>query len=457
MTPDVSAVVAVAWVVETVAVAEVVAVARVAAIAQTTPAGSSFLAELGPVRLFARLVSAGAAALAVAGVAAALFRSYFRTRLPEGLAVLFGVSAVGVYLNTLGLLRTVGGFESALGGTDAALFDASRAAFSVGMLLVAGLASPVGARAGDRLAVDVVAVSGGRELDAEVSRLVRSVGRVTAVELPEEIEDVDGYDPIDDDVKARLAGRTLLFPTRLTVAALRERLVARLKQDYGVGHVDLDLEADGTITYLALGLRAAGLGPSLAPGTAAVAVRADPPNGASPGDRVQVWSTETGPSGTDPDAAGSGATGPNGAAPTRVVTGELRAVAGDVATVVVDADDARALGVDAEYRLVTLPAEAPADRAFVSLLRAAEETVGVVRVEDGSPLVGRSVADLGAMVAALRADGTTTVPARDRALAPGDELFVVGRPEALRRLEAESAPVDGAGDADGDGAQAQPS
>lgn len=374
--------------------------------------------EFGAVRAFARLVSAGTAAFAVATTSAAVHRWYVREPIPEGLAVLFGVSVIGLYLNTVGL------FGGILAGTEREFLEASGAAFNVAVLLSAGLVTPFGRRTGDRLATNVFAVSGAREVDAEVSRLVRSVGRVTAVELPEEIDDVEGYDPVDGSVKERLAGKTLLFPRRLTIAELRERLEVRLEHDYGVGHVDVELDTDGRVTYLALGLRAAGIGPTLAPGTAAVAVHADPPSGASPGDVVQVWETT--------------------AEPSRSVTGELRAVADDVVTVAVDEDDAAELVAGEEYRLVTLPAEPRADREFVSLLHAAEETVGVISVAEESRLGGRTVGDLGVTVAALRpADGSATaVPSRSRTLRAGDEVYVVGLPESVRRLEAESAPVE---------------
>ena len=33
----------------------------------------------------------------------------------------------------------------------------------------------------------------------EVSQLVRSAGRVVTVELPDEIADIDGYDPVEPD------------------------------------------------------------------------------------------------------------------------------------------------------------------------------------------------------------------------------------------------------------------
>jgi hypothetical protein len=241
---------------------------------------------------------------------------------------------------------------------------------------------------------------------------------------------MEGYDPVAGDVKESLAGKTLLFPRRLSVAELRQRLVTRLADDYGVGHVDLDLDADGTVSYLAVGSRAAGLGPTLPAGAVAVAVRADPPPTAGVGDVVQVWRTT-------PE-------------PKRVATGELRATEGDTATLVVDEADAESLRSDEQYRLLTLPAEPQADREFAGLLRAADETMGVVTIGEGSGLVGSTVGDLAVSVAAVRPAGGTVeaIPGRNRTVVAGDTLYVIARPDLLRKLEGQASEVTVVGEAD---------
>ena len=372
------------------------------------------------------LVTFGMLALLTTASAALVHRWYFRTELPEGVAVLLGVAVVALYLNTTSLGELVG-------TTDATLLTPESVFFSVVSLGAAAVVSPAGRYVGDRLAVDVFALTGVRELEGQVSTVVRSVGRVTVVTLPPatEIEDMDTYEPVSDEKKAELAERSLLFPRRLTVEELREQLVERVKTEYGVGYVDVDLAADGSLEYVAVGSRATGLGPTLAPGTVAVAIDADPPNSATVGDMVQVWRT-------DPD-------------PKRVATGELRGVAGDVATVALDESDAETLSVERGYRLVTLPAEPQADREFASLLRNADETMATVTVSPASSLVGSAVADVSAVVAAVEpADGDVqAIPARAYTFAAGDTVYLVGRPDAIRRFEATAASP---GPADGDGA-----
>lgn len=370
----------------------------------------------GATRLAAQLVGLAVLAGGVAAVVAVAYRWYVRERVPRGLALLFGLAAVAVYLNTTTALG-----EAIAGSGDAATVRA--ALFNIVAFGSGTVGALLGRRAGDRFAVEVV--TGGEEaVEGRVGRLVRTVGRAITVALPEEVGDVVGYDPVPQETKAQLAGKTLIFPRGLTVEQLRDRLVERLRSDYAVGHVDVEVTSKGTVEYLAVGARAAGIGPTLPPATRAVAVRADPAFAASAGDTVQVWET-------DPME--------------RVLTAELRGTSGDVATLTVDAADAPQLDPDTAYRLVTLPADDHPERQFVSLLRAARETFSSVTVAPDSPLGGLPVGALSLVVVAVESPdgGTVTLPEDDHTLAAGDTLFAIAPPEALRRLERAAGTVDG--------------
>jgi hypothetical protein len=353
-------------------------------------------------------------AFALAAVVGLVHRWYADQPVPEGLSVLVGLSGVAIQLNASTALASV--IDEQAGALAIEVV-----AFNAGVILLSGVAAAAGGRAGDRLGSGAFALLGADRVAGDVSKVVKAVGRVVTVELPEEVEDIEGYEPVPDATKAEFAGATLVFPRRLTVEELRKRLVDRLKTDHGVGYVDVDLDEAGTVDYLAVGSRESGLGPSLPPGTAAVAVRADPPFAARAGDVVQVF-----------------ATGTDGGDPERVTTAEIRGTAGDTVTLVVDEADAAALDDGTPYRLVTLPTPPRADREFASLLRAAEETMGVATVAEGSALAGVPVGGLSVSVAAVRpADGPVeAIPSRDRPVAAGDTLYVIGRPAVLRRLEA---------------------
>lgn len=351
----------------------------------------------------------GMAAFLAAAVTAAVYRWYLRERVSTGLSLLVALAVVALYLNVKSALGEVVAGETSALSLGAVVFNGTA-------FVVAAVAVPIGIRVGDRLYRSSVAVSGARSVEGEVSRFVRTVGRLVAIELPTDIEDIPAYDPVDEEVKTALAGTTLLFPKGLTVPELRDRVELRLTDDYDVGAVDIDLESDGTVSFLAVGRQPAGLGPTLAPGTAAVAVTADPPNAASPGDMVQLWST------TRP--------------PTRVTRGEVRATAGDVVTLAVDSHDAPTVA-GGEYRLVTLPMTPRPEREFGGLLRADNATMAAVTIGDDSALVGATVGSLQPSVIAVGpTDGPfELVPRRSRQLAAGETLYVIARPDAIRRIE----------------------
>lgn len=369
-------------------------------------------------------------ALTAGGLTVA-YRWYFKSLVPEGIAILAGVAVVALYINTASL-----GVVVAQGSVD--LFRPGVVFFNVVALGASTVAAPVGRRVGDGIASQLFSLVGLGELDAEMSTMVRSVGRVTSVRLPADIQDMESYDPVTEETKAELAGKTLVFPRRLTVEDLRKRLVARLKEDYSVGYVDVDLTAEGGIDYLAVGSRAAGVGATIAPGTVAVAIRADPPNNATSGDRVQVWST--------------------GELSERLTTGEIRGVAGDVVTLAVDEADAGLLSPTQQYRLLTMPAEPQADREFATLLRGVDETMGTVTAEVNSTLVGETAETVSAAVLAIRPmDGKiTALPESTRQFEGGDTIYVLARPDVLRQLEGwATTPVPVSdGDADGERTEA---
>lgn len=363
-----------------------------------------------------------------AGVAF-VFRWYSADEIPEGVAILLGVSMVAIWLNTKSALQ-----QAIIG--DTGMLEPGTAVYTVAAFAASAIAADAGRRLGDHLAQNVFSISTPRTI-TEVGQLVRSAGRVVTVELPDTIEDIDGYDPVDEATKTELAGQTFLFPRRSPVDELRERLIDRLTRDYGIGHVDVELASDRTIEYLAVGSRPAGIGPSLAPGSVAVAIRGDPAPDASPGDAVRIWQRD-------------------GDSLRRVASGELRGVADDVATVSLDADDAESLEADESYRLVTLPRNPGAERDLVSLLRAADETVTTLAVSADDPLEGATVGSLPVLVIAIDRNGSDAEPDEHLALpdgetrlAAGDRAYALGRPEALRRI-AETERNEDSSEADGD-------
>jgi hypothetical protein len=343
----------------------------------------------------------------IAGSAAFLFRWRAGIQLPEGPALLLGLGSVAVYLNTrIALVQFL--------GTDGGVLTRSSIATNLLILIAATFTANAGWRIGDRIGAEEQAKNRFRP---DFSPFVRATGRMITVEIPAEIDDISGYDPVTEETKEQLAGDTYSFSRGLTVERLEAALTTRLRTDYDIAHVDVELSVDGTVDYLAVGRRASGIGPALPPGMSATAINADPAFSASPGDTVQIWNGSTGD---------------------RVGNAELRATAGQTVTVIARTDVIDSLDPRTSYRLMTLAVDERIDRVFMGMLRRADETMGVTEITEGATLVGMTVGELGLSVMAITdSEGTTeTIPSRDREFVAGDSIFVIAHPTNLRRVEA---------------------
>lgn len=363
------------------------------------------------------VVALSVAAAVVAAAVAFVVRAYSREPSPTALNVLAGLGAIAVWLNLTGSL---GNFIEG----EAGIVTLETAVVNVASLAVGALTANYGGVLGDRAAVEFSTISTSYPYEGDVTRMVRSVGRTVTVEIPgaDKIKDIDGYDPVSDETKEEIADKRLVFPRGLTVEELRSRVAERLREEYEVGYADVELNERGEVEFLGLGRGVSGIGPTLGPGTCALALRADPAYSSGPGDNVQLWRKKD-----------------DGTAE-RVASGELRATAGDTVTVALDNNDAAKVDQSETYRLVTLPSEKGPERRFASMLRSADETVSVHTVAEGSPLVGTELGSVGVPVVAVRAPGgdIEAVPPRTRVISEGDTVYAVGRPDELRRIEAPS-------------------
>ncbi|WP_123536462.1 TrkA C-terminal domain-containing protein [Halosimplex salinum] len=366
-----------------------------------------------------RILGFGLYASVVAMGFAFLYRGYSTRPLPVGVGVVVGLSFVTMSLNIDAVVQS-----SVIGDTPKIHYASG--AYLLGVFGVGAVASDVGRRIGDHFAADVFDVT---RIDAggEVARLVQSAGLVVELALPETVEDIDGYPAVDEATKRALAGRTMLFPRRLSRDETESRLAARLARDFDVGHVHAAIDGDLTVSSLAVGRRPSGVSPSLPPGTVAVAVEGDPSPNASTGDPVEVWA--------DGSADGH-----------LVATGKFRAAVGDVVTITVGTDDADAFDSAESYRLVTRPDTANDVNELVATVWEAEETVTAVTVEDDDPLRGEFVDWLPVTVLVLvRGGDPIPFPADNETLEVGDTVYVLGTPEGLHRLaeyEPEREPGD---------------
>ncbi|MFB1065532.1 TrkA C-terminal domain-containing protein [Natrinema sp. H-ect4] len=328
---------------------------------------------------------------------------------PVGVGTFAGLAVVAGWLNAAGL-------EQATIIDETPLVHHATATYVLGAVVVSAIAAEIGRRIGDEVARDVFDITR-LAATGEIASLVRSARLSIAIQLPERIDDAAGYPPVDPSIKRDLAGRTVLVPQISDESALRSRLATRLERDYGLGHVSITVGADGTVERLAIGGTRSRIGSSLPTGTVAMAIRTDPAPTASVGDPIEVWTSEE-------DSSRLAA------------TGMVRATAGDVATITVDADAAdRLADSGSSYRLTTR-SEPPNDGdGLCSVLRAADETVRSVTVEDGGTLDNVFVGWLsGIVLVVVRDDEVIPFPDDNETLRDGDELSVLGTAGELASL-----------------------
>ncbi|MFP8888205.1 hypothetical protein ACLI4U_00325 [Natrialbaceae archaeon A-CW2] len=347
------------------------------------------------------------------GVAFVYRRATIRP-IPIGTGVVLGVAFPSLLLVIEAGMREILIEPSPLIGYASGLYI-------LGVVTGSVVVSAAGRIVGDHLACGVFDIA---KLEAKgpVAELVRSAGLAVSLTLPDRIGDVPGYPPVDPERKRILAGETLLFPRRLSLEELEDRLCRRLEEDYGIGQVQITFGSDGCVEGLALGRRSTGLSSTVPPETGLIAVECDPPSHSGAGDPVELWMDSDGESHL-------------------VTTGQLRSTVGDVATILVDVDDLEAFDVDGDYRLTTR-SDSPHDvHHLVRLIRTADETVTKVTVDPGDTIDGEFVDWVPATVLALeRAEELLTLPDGRETIRRGDTVYAFGTPAEIDTLLSSERP-----------------
>ncbi len=286
-----------------------------------------------------------------------------------------------------------------------------------------------------------------RTLSADVIEIV-DARRQVRVRVTGEVSDVEGYPGLPADLRAALRAVTYSFPADLPVADLERRAAERLRQEFDLAEVRVEVDDRGRATVAAAppvgtvskrvesGERAVSLatlvptgvvrgdavtvlsdgetfeGRVVAARSAGVAVSAPPPADATDGDPA-----------SDPEATPT--------APT-TAGGEGRV------TVAVPADRAAALLERAPTQVAVRPRESSREYELVSLLRRAGNRFERVTVREDGPLDGVTIAGAdvrrrhGVTVLAVRSGGEWRLgPDGGTTLSAGDDLYAAGRHDAL--------------------------
>lgn len=344
---------------------------------------------------------------AVAVGAAFVYRGTTTFEMPVGVGVILGAGVIALWLNITAI--DAGPFIR-----ETPLVDPSSGYYLAGVFLGATVLAEGGRRIGDYLACDVYSIERINS-SGEAADVVRAGGVAITVRLPETIDDLEGYPPVDEAVKRRLAGKEMLFPRRLSIDELADRLERRIEDDFAVGHASVELTSDGTIDAIAVGSEATGIGPSLPPDSLAVAVRGDAVGQTSLGDSVEVWETEE--------------------QRQLVATGRIRSTAGEITTLVISDAERDAFDAETRYKLTTRPEVPNEVDAFVSVVSATEETIMRCSVDAGGPFEGEFVSWLPVTVMVVEREGEVIVfPDDNLTLQATDTLYVFGGPADLQAL-----------------------
>ncbi|MCU4751639.1 hypothetical protein OB919_06545 [Halobacteria archaeon AArc-curdl1] len=330
--------------------------------------------------------------------------------IPVGTAVVLGVAFPSLLLVIEAIMQGILIEPSPLIGYASGLYI-------LGVFTGSVLASATGRHVGDHLACGVFDITT-LEAGGSVAELVRSAELAVSLTVPDRIGDVPGYPPVGPERKRVLAGETLLFPRRLSLEELEDRLCRRLEEDYGIGQVHVEFGSDGGIERLALGRRSTGLSSTVPPETGLIAVECDPSPRSSAGDPVELW--------LDSDGERH-----------LVTTGQLRSTADDVASVLIDDGGLGVFDADdgGSYRLTTR-SDSPHDaHHLVGLIQTADETVTKTTVEPDDPLDGEFVDWLPATVLVLeRAGELVAFPDGRETIRADDTVYAFGLPADIETL-----------------------
>ncbi|WP_267640661.1 potassium channel family protein [Haloarchaeobius amylolyticus] len=302
-----------------------------------------------------------------------------------------------------------------------------------------------------------------RTLSADVVDFVGGVGKVT-IEPSGPIRDMEGYPALPADLRQTLSEGSWALPADLPLSELEARLTERLKTEYDLADVAVSLDSRARATITAAP-PSSGLSRRVPTGRRAVSVQTLVPTGCARGDDLTLHTEAGTTTGTLLSAAsGAGKTKDDGkakaddkpaatdggtdedtpAAPTTAPTttgGEGRLTAAVPRTAAADL-----LGVD-RARVAIRSRGTRREFELVSLLRRSGKRFRKLTARADGPLDGVTIGEASirdsyevAVMAVRRAPGDDVseqerrwvfAPRGTTGLRAGDELFVVGRRQAL--------------------------
>jgi len=293
-----------------------------------------------------------------------------------------------------------------------------------------------------------------RTLSSDVVELVGS-RREVRVAVTGEVEDIEGYPPLPDAIRAGIRDGEWRLPADLPLSELESRLAERLRTEFDLTEATVEMDERGRAT-VAAAPPMSGLSKRVPSGRRAVSVEALVPAGLARGDEVTVVTAESRVEGTVLSVkSGDGSKAADGGRPLAdggatdgtqpaPAASPIRTVAGGDGrlTVAVSRSDAQALLRADRPRVVVGSRGIRREFELLSLLRRAGRRFRRVTVRSGGPLDGTTIGSAnvreayGVVLLAVRhPDGWTVAPRGSESLAGGDEVFAVGTREQLDAFE----------------------
>lgn len=270
------------------------------------------------------------------------------------------------------------------------------------------------------------------------------------------VDDIEGYPPLPDDLRTEIQGGEWRFPADLDIAALEDRLAERLRTEFDLGDVSVEIDERGRAT-VAAAPPFSGLSKRVERGKRAVSVDALVPSGLARGDVATVVTPDAQVRGTVLSARSTPADPSSTVDRPTVTTGEQPSTPTEDAppvrapttiggegqvTLAVGRTDAEGLLRSDRGRLIVEARGARREYALLSLLRRAGKRFRRLTVRAGGTLTGETLGtarlreSFGVAVLAVRdGAGWQFDPAGSHRLEAGSELYVVGPREGLADFE----------------------
>lgn len=296
-----------------------------------------------------------------------------------------------------------------------------------------------------------------KRLSAEAVELIGGRGQIR-VTIDGQPDDLEAYPPLSAELRADIAQWSERFPADLPLPELERRIADRLRTEFDLGEVTVELDEHGRAT-IAAAPPAGALSRRVPPGKRAVSVDALVPTGLARHDEVRVLTPETTVEGivisASSDRPTTNSPAADGGTPERLPDSVPKAPTtsggeGRVTVAVDPADAERLLAID-EGRILVCSRGSRREYELLSILRSSGVRIRKLTVRAEGALDGTTVGaantrtNHGVAILALRQsenesdDNWQIAPSGDATLRAGDQLFVAGPVGGLTALDTSEA------------------